>query len=317
MTRPAAAALSLSAALIAAPAAAGPRARTVDVTETVRVPVERAGTRVRLWLPKPPQEYGQTVEVLAVEAPWPHRTTREREFGNETLFFEGPARGPGELKVKVRYRVTRSALDAPMPGKPDRRDLHPRGKESVESEIRSIASNATHGLTDPLARGRALYRVVLARMAYDKVEPGWGEGDSVRACRIGKGNCTDFHAFFMALAHSAGLPARFRMGFSLPASASGTLGGGYHCWAEFHDGRSGWVPVDISEAWKRPEKRDFYFGNLDPDRVLVSTGRHLELSPRQKGPPLNFLSRPYAEFDGEARPGLPFERSFAAPTSGG
>ncbi len=143
------------------------------------------------------------------------------------------------------------------------------------------------------------------------------EGDSVRACRIGKGNCTDFHAFFMALAHAAGLPARFRMGYSLPAADKGTLGGGYHVWAEFHAGPVGWVPVDISEAWKHPEKRDFYFGNLDPDRVLVSTGRELELSPRQKGRPLNFLSRPYAEFDGEPRPGLPFERSYAAAGPGG
>lgn len=309
--------MSLLLALLCCVASAAPRARTVEVAETVRVPVEKAGTRVRLWLPKPPDREGQSVELLSVEAPWPHRVTREAAFGNETLFFEGAAPEPGELTVAVRYRVSRLPQDAPLAGQATGRDRRARGKEVVDSEIGTIAANATRGLSDPLAKGRALYRVVLARMAYDKVEAGWGEGDSVRACRVGKGNCTDFHAFFMALAHAAGLPARFRMGYSLPAAENGTLGGGYHCWAEFHAGSVGWVPVDISEAWKRPEKRDFYFGNLDPDRVLVSTGRELELSPRQKGRPLNFLSRPYAEFDGEPRPGLPFERSYVSPASGG
>ena len=86
--------------------------------------------------------------------------------------------------MAVRYRVSRLPQNAPLAGKATRRDRRARGKEVVESKIRTIPANATRGLSDPLAKGRALYRVVLARMAYDKVEAGWGEGDSVRACRI-------------------------------------------------------------------------------------------------------------------------------------
>ncbi|MBI5594672.1 MAG: transglutaminase domain-containing protein [Elusimicrobia bacterium] len=301
--------MTLLLALLVGAATAAP-SRTVEVTETVRVPVEKAGTRVRLWLPKPPSDAGQTVDLLEVKAPWSHRVTRDAEFGNETFFFEGRAGAAGDAAVSVRYRVTRRSLEAPLPGPAAERDRRPRGREVVDAEVRDIAQRATLGLEDPLAKGRALYRAVLARMAYDKSAEGWGEGDSARACRVGKGNCTDFHALFMALAHAAGLPARFRMGYSLPAAASGSLGGGYHCWAEFHAGAAGWVPVDISEAWKDPGRRDFYFGRLDPDRVMVSTGRELELSPRQKGAPLNFLSRPYAELDGEPHKGLLFERRY-------
>lgn len=303
--------LLLAALCAAAPAAAAPSARSVVVAEQVRVTVEKPGTRVRLWLPKPPNGQGQTVELLDVTAPWPHRLTRESEFGNETLFFEGKAAAAGETLVSVRYRVTRWP-QAAADGKAVRRDRRPRGREVVDAEIRAIAANATRGLSDATAKGRALYRVVLARMAYDKSVDGWGEGDSLYACRVGKGNCTDFHSFFMALAHAAGLPARFRMGYSLPPAAKGTLGGGYHCWAEFHAGAAGWVPVDISEAAKHPEKAEFYFGRLDADRVLVSTGREIELSPRQSGAPLNFLNRPYAELDGEPFKGLPFVRDYDA-----
>jgi len=311
------AALLLPAALFAVAAAAAPGERTVIVTETVRVPVDKAGTRVRLWVPKPPSRDGQFVEVLAVSAPWPHRVTREGVFGNETLYFEGAAAAAGEQTLSVRYRVRREALESPLPGKPGAQDRSPRGKEVVDEEIRRLAGAATAGLYDPLAKGRALFRVVLARMEYDKKEAGWGEGDSARACRVGKGNCTDFHALFMALAHSAGLPARFRMGFSLPAAESGSLGSGYHCWAEFHAGKAGWVPVDISEASKSPaEKTESFFGRLDSNRVLVSTGREVVLSPRQTGKPLNFLSRPYGEFDGLPNSGLYFERSFSSPRTG-
>ncbi|MBI3297012.1 MAG: transglutaminase domain-containing protein [Elusimicrobia bacterium] len=302
----------LAALLAAAGSAAEPAGRSVVVAEQVRVIVEKPGTRVRLWLPKPPTGPGQEVELLDVTAPWPHRLTQESEFGNETLFFEGSAAAAGEAVVSVRYRVTRWPQDAPLRGKALRRDRRPQGREVIDAEIRAIAANATKGLRDPLAKGRALYRVVLARMAYDKSGEGWGEGDSLYACRVGKGNCTDFHSLFMALAHAAGLPARFRMGYSLPLAAKGSLGGGYHCWAEFHAGGAGWVPVDISEAWKHPEKAEFYFGRLDADRVLVSTGREIELFPRQVGAPLNFLNRPYAELDGEPRKGLSFERDYDA-----
>ncbi len=72
--------MSLLLALLCTAASAASGARTVEVAETVRVPVEKAGTRVRLWLPKPPDREGQSVELLSVEAPWPHRITRESDF---------------------------------------------------------------------------------------------------------------------------------------------------------------------------------------------------------------------------------------------
>ena len=112
-------------------------------------------------------------------------------------------------------------------------------------------------MTDPVEKGRALYQYVLKRMAYDKSGQGWGRGDSIYACRVGKGNCTDFHSLFMALAMTSGIPARFRMGLSLPEAPEGTLSD-YHCWAEFY-AKGSWIPVDISEAWKNPRRAEYYW----------------------------------------------------------
>ena len=61
----------------------------------------------------------------------------------------------------------------------------------------------------------------------------------------------------------------------------------------------GWVPIDASEAWKDPTKKDFFFGALDANRVQFSVGRDLTLATPQPGPPINYFIYPYVEVDGK------------------
>ena len=119
--------------------------------------------------------------------------------------------------------------------------------------------------SDDLERAKALYDHVIGRMRYDKSGTGWGRGDALYACDARTGNCTDFHAYFIALARSIGIPARFAIGATIPADKNEghdrrlpLLGG------IFADGR--WVPVDISEAWKNPKLADYYFGHNPANR---------------------------------------------------
>jgi transglutaminase-like putative cysteine protease len=136
-------------------------------------------------------------------------------------------------------------------------------------------------------------------MQYDKI-PGSGRGDARWACQSGYGNCTDYHSLFISIARKRSLPAKFEIG--LPISQKNRDGeiGGYHCWASFYVEELGWVPIDISEADKHPELREYYFGNLTADRVSFSVGRDLNLVPQQEGEPLNYFIYPYVEVDGIA-----------------
>jgi transglutaminase-like putative cysteine protease len=136
-------------------------------------------------------------------------------------------------------------------------------------------------------------------MKYDKSGTGWGRGDALFACDAKRGNCTDFHALVIGMARTAGLPARFAVGLPLAKSRGRGEIGGYHCWAEIHVKDRGWVPVDASEAAKDPTRRDYFFGHHDENRLEFSRGRHLNLTPAQQGPPLNFFVYPYAEVDGK------------------
>ena len=83
-----------------------------------------------------------------------------------------------------------------------------------------------------------------------------------------------------------------------PQRGSGDIPG-YHCWAKFRPAGHNWIPVDISEANKNPKMKDYYFGNLTEDRVTFSTGRDIDLVPRQVGQALNFFVYPYVQVDGK------------------
>ena len=178
--------------------------------------------------------------------------------------------------------------------------LKPNRLVPLTPRVKELADTLSAGKTDALSRAHAFYDYLVDNGTYEKVTPGWGRGDSERFCDVKKGNCTDFHSAFMALARSEGIPVRFSIGFPLKPEKEGSVPG-YHCWAEFWAPGQGWVTVDASDAakTKEPAKKAYLFGNLDPDRYDITTGRDLTLSPPQKDGPLNFFIYPYVEVDGK------------------
>ena len=105
--------------------------------------------------------------------------------------------------------------------------------------------------------------------------------------------------------------ARFGIGLPLPADKQSSEIAGYHCWSDFYVDGKGWIPVDISEAWKHPEKRDYFFGSHDVNHVQFSAGRDLRLNPPQAGKLLNYFVYPYVEVDEQEYPNVSLAFSFA------
>ena len=190
---------------------------------------------------------------------------------------------------------------------------HEEEKLYLREEALVSLSPRIRALSDSIGTNhRARYDYVLSLMEYDKTVPGWGNGDSERACDVRKGNCTDYHSLFMSLCRAQGVPAVFEMGYPTKPEGEVDRTGGYHCWAWFYrDGA--WLSVDISEADKNPEKTDFFFGNLDPDRISFSRGRDVKL-PGMQGPALNYLpSGAYVEVDPPPVPGSEHRIIFTLP----
>jgi len=287
--------------------------RQFEFTYKVTVPALAAGSApLHLWIPLPPSDAFQTISDLKIDGPVAYRIRTEREYGNRFAYFVvPPERAAAPFDITLRFQATRREHQvaladahalalAPARLTPEiKRSLEPDRMVPLGGAIADLARQQTVGITDPLQQARKAYDYVVATMKYDKTGQGWGRGDAVWACDSKRGNCTDFHSVLIGMMRTKGIPARFEIGFPLPDDKSGGEIPGYHCWAEFYIEGIGWVPVDASEAWKHPDRRDYFFGAHDDNRVLFTRGRDIRLGADQKGAPLNYFIYPYAEQDGK------------------
>lgn len=285
-----------------------PAARSFELTyRAVVAGIPDGSRRVDVWIPYPQSDEYQQVEVIAIEAPVPHRIATEPEFGNQVVHL-AVERPKEPITVEMRARVVRREVvrkdfaRASADGKPEtdpalKKWLEPDHLVPLDERIRTLAAEVTSGKKTDLDKARAIYDYVVNTMSYDKSGTGWGNGDIYWACDRKRGNCTDFHALFTGLARAVGIPAKFAIGFPIPPERGSGEVAGYHCWSEFWLDGYGWVPVDASEARKHPEKREYFFGSHDPDRVELTEGRDLVLRPAQRGQPLNYFVYPYVEVD--------------------
>jgi transglutaminase-like putative cysteine protease len=302
--------LSLLTAVTATAAVEPPRVRDFDFTYSVRVSELPQGThKVDMWLPYPTSDENQKVEVVEISSPYPYRISKDSGYGNSILYISATDPGTREIEVKLAVRVQRrenlrhAAIAANAAGRkvppPANRWLQPDRRVPLDDTIRQLAERITAGKRSDLEKARAIYDYVVNTMSYDKSGTGWGNGDIYWACDTKRGNCTDFHALFIGLNRAVGIPAKFEIGFPIPPDRGTGEISGYHCWAEFYLKGRGWIPVDASEAWKHPEKRSYFFGANDENRVRFSVGRDIVLNPKQAGEPLNYFIYPYVEVDGK------------------
>jgi transglutaminase-like putative cysteine protease len=263
--------------------------------------------RAYLWIPYPAETAEQTLGEVQVKSELSYEVVEDPKYGNRALRFELPP-GSSEEPAAVTFRVTRREHvrrphEAPKPAQPIADPdlslwLQPSRRVPLDDQIRTWAEQTVEGQTTPLGKARAIYDYAVTNLEYDKSGTGWGNGDIYWACDKKRGNCTDFHSVFIGYARSVGVPARFEMGFPIPLDRGEGEIGGYHCWAQFYLRGFGWVPLDASEANKNPEKREYFFGAHDENRVLFTVGRDISF-PEMQGPPLNYFVYPYAESDGK------------------
>ena len=62
------------------------------------------------------------------------------------------------------------------------------------------------------------------------------------------------------------------------------------------------MPVDISEADKHPELAGYYFGHHPANRLELSRGRDIAMTPAPKSGPFNYFFGPHLEVKGKPVP---------------
>ena len=258
-----------------------------------------------LYVPVAMETSAQEILAFEIETDLEGSIETESEYGNRYWHAIVPSGRRVPTPVVFSYTVKRRILRAG--------DVHDDEKSAAQYLTANSRVAVAHPILEPIlaeirsaspgsdrtARARAIYDWVVDNVEYKKVGTGWGNGDTFWACNERYGNCTDFHSLFISLARTEGIPARFEMGFPIPADRKEGAISGYHCWVEFWLPDVGWVPIDASEAFKHPEKRDLFFGMHPADRFHMTTGRDLRLGPDHHDRPLNYFIYPYLEIDGK------------------
>lgn len=278
---------------------------------------------LNIWIPYPVTDKWQSVESFQIEGPFDTQFITDEEYGNKIVYLK--LKGSTKIKrheLSISFKVNRKEYAYPVSERRSSKELvrflQPNLHVVINDEIRRLAREITKKETDDLDKVRAIYDYIIEEFRYSKDDPQvCGVGDTFVALEHKKGNCSDYHTLFLSLVRSLGIPARFEIGFPVPKDKGEGKIGGYHCWAKFYINGKGWIPVDISEADKHPDKKDYFFGHIDENRIHMVTGRDITLEYAKDSQPLNFFIYPYAELSGKQFGDIEYEFFFKELKGGG
>lgn len=138
--------------------------------------------------------------------------------------------------------------------------------------IRELVKNLTEGVTDPLEKARIFYDFITFNMKYTFMPAYFGLENIAETCaRSYTGDCGVFALLFITLCRCAGIPACWQSGLTAEPDFCGG-----HDWARFYVAPHGWLFADTSYGTgavrlEKEERRQFYFGNLDPFRMVANS----------------------------------------------
>ena len=137
--------------------------------------------------------------------------------------------------------------------------------------LRALAAQLTEGTEDPLEKARRIYDFITLNMKYTFMPAYFGLENIAENCaRSFTGDCGVFALLFITLCRCAGVPAQWQSGLTAEPDFCGG-----HDWARFYVPGYGWLYADPSYGTAavragKEERRKFYFGNLDPYRMVAN-----------------------------------------------
>lgn len=137
--------------------------------------------------------------------------------------------------------------------------------------IKALCAELTEGITDPLMKARAFYDFITTKMRYTYMPDYFVMDNIAETCaREYNGDCGVFALLFITLCRCAGIPAQWQSSNTAEPDFIGS-----HDWARFYVAPYGWLFADPSYGIGAnrqgcEERRQFYFGNLDPFRMIAN-----------------------------------------------
>lgn len=261
----------------------------IRIRASVRVKDEAftPGMTVRVHLPIPAACAQQS--EIQIESVWPENATLAPETAPQrTVFWQETMQENHEFRVEYSYKSTAVWHDTaakhprestePAPGPECCAELLPHIR--FTPYLRALAKELAEGASSPLEKARRFYDFITLNCKYTYMPSYFSLEDIAENCaRTLTGDCGVFTLLFITLCRCAGIPAQWQSGL---VAEPDFIGG--HDWARFYAEPFGWLYADPSYGIgavraENEERRQFYFGNIDPYRMIANNAFEAEFTP--------------------------------------
>ena len=257
----------------------------MKTTVTLKSEAERPGERIRVYLPLPVDD-AQCRPGAIVTSP-DGAVLSDETCGQRTALWDVEYKTGMCFSTVAEWTIRANYCDpkpeAVLSRQPefDTEEVLPQIR--FTPFIRQLAQELAGDTQNPLIKARRFYDYVTVNCRYRYVPP-----YAFKTCipeYFGAGQMGDcgMHALlFITLCRVSGIPARWQSGLYVPP-----WGAGMHDWARFYVEPYGWLYADGSfggSAYRAGnlERWNFYFGNLDPWRVVYDSALQQEFVPPKK-----------------------------------
>ena len=248
----------------------------------------RTNETVRVHLPIP-QNAIQIKNIKILNTSHEPKLISPESYPQRTIYFEEKVKGEDVFTVEYSYEnhVKYTELDY---GKVS--DVQPNFYTeewlphiAFTPFLVDLAKEIVGTETNPLRKARSIYDYITKNVQYSFVRP-YAAILSIPeyAAYNMKGDCGVQALLFITLCRISGIPARWQSGLYVNPYSIGC-----HDWAQFYVEPYGWLFADLSfggSAYRNSNGKrwNFYFGNLDPFRMVANSEFQYEFLPEK-----NFL----------------------------
>lgn len=256
----------------------------IHLKTTLKIKEEsaRVGEKVRVHMPIPINCQQSNIEIV--------KTTPEAkylanvDYPSRTAYFETILEKDQEFSVEYRYISSLKYNDLNpvnvLPKQPtfNLEELEPH--IMFTPYIKELAEEIVGKETNPLIKARKIYDYITQNVKYSYMRAYSTIVNIPEYAALNlKGDCGVQALLFITLCRYVGVPAKWQSGLSVTPYHIGP-----HDWAQFYIAPYGWLFADPSFGGGEYrngnlDRWNFYFGNLDPFRMVANSEFQHEFDP--------------------------------------
>ena len=259
----------------------------IHLKSTVKVKDEAAkvGEIIKVHLPLPAQSQQSNIKIIKTV---PESTyISPVDHPSRTAYFEVELLKGQEFSVEYSYESHLKYND-PDPSQVskeqpsfDTEELEPH--IIFTPYIKELAKEIIGGEKNPLIRARKIYDYITQNVKYSYMREYSTMTNIPEYAALNlKGDCGVQALLFITLCRYVGIPAKWQSGLAVTPYSIGP-----HDWTQFYVAPFGWLFADPSFGGgelrsNNLDKWNFYFGNLDPFRMVANSEFQHEFEPPKK-----------------------------------